>query len=92
MMLCLILLSVACAAQPPQILTEYKILRLTRLVFVPIRESMTAPVPIEYAPDGPVDTITLRTTLQACQTRTQQCNGRLGEIAGVQGTVTGDDH
>jgi hypothetical protein len=80
------LLLPACAAQPPQIITEYEILKLTKLVFVPIRESMTAPVVVEYVPDGLVDTIILRTTLQACQTRTQQCNGRLGEIARIQGT------
>lgn len=53
---------------------------------MPISKQITDPVPVEYVPDGPVDTIDLKVTLQSCQARTKQCNGKLGEVAGVEGT------
>ena len=85
-MICLSGLLVGCANQPPQIITEYEILRLTKIVFVPISDTHTEPVPVEYVPDGPVDTIDYDVTLKSCQKRTQQCNGKLAEIAGIEGT------
>jgi len=76
-----------CASQAPKVVTEYEIIKLTKLVFVPIRTSMTKPVTVEYVPPGPADTYDLKFTLQACQTRTMECNGKLAEIAKVQGTI-----
>ncbi len=82
----------ACATpQPPQIITEYEVLKLTRKVFVPIRDDMTAPLDVPYVPEGDVDTIDLRTTLGQCQTTLRTCNGRLGGIASVEGTVVTED-
>jgi len=59
---------------------------VTKRVYVPIDEALTAPVPNEYLPDGNISTWDMRQTLEACQARVDQCNGRLSDVAGVEGT------
>lgn len=85
-MICLSLLLPGCAghqAEPTTITCDTETLYQDR--YVPVDERLTQRVEVEYVPDGPVDTIDLKVTLQACQTRTGQCNGQLHEIAGKQG-------
>ena len=86
-MLCLMLLLQACAGQTVEPLTIYKTVTLYQDRYVPVKPELTEHVVVEYVPDGPVDTIDLRTTLQACQVRTQQCNGKLAEIANKSGDI-----
>jgi hypothetical protein len=85
------LLLLGCANQPPQIVTEYEILKLYRKIYVPIDPKLTAPVPNEYVPDGAVDTIDMKVTIQACQARVDQCNFDKAQIATVEGTEATDE-
>ena len=86
MSLCLIGLLLGCAATTPDVVTRHEVVPVIKRVYVPIDEGLTAPVPNEYLPDGDMSTWDMRQTLEACQARVEQCNGRLGDVAGVEGT------
>lgn len=76
-----------CASQPVEPSFVYKTKTLYKDRYQPVDSRLTDPVTVEYAPDERTDTIDLKTTLQACQVRTKQCNGQLAEIADKAGDL-----